>query len=78
MEICPQCFDNGVDVDANLDKPDPNELSEHVRERYEKEGQLEFDDDIKFSHGDDNGCYAQAWVWIDFAGTRWDKEKQRQ
>lgn len=38
------------------------------------EGEVEVDDDAKLSEGEDNGCYVQAWVWVDFAGTRWDKE----
>lgn len=32
--------------------------------------------DAKLSHGDDNGCYVEAWVWADFTGTRFDKEPE--
>lgn len=48
-----------------------------AREQYEKEGTLEIDDDelVKLSEGDDNGTYVSAWVWVDFAGTSLDKEK---
>lgn len=37
--------------------------------------QMEFDSDAKISEGDDNGAYVQAWVWVPFAGTELDKEK---
>jgi hypothetical protein len=36
---------------------------------------IEIDSDAQLSEGDDNGCYVQAWVWFDFAGTKFDKEK---
>lgn len=32
--------------------------------------------DAKLSHGDDNGCYVEAWVWCDFSGTPYDKEAE--
>lgn len=37
------------------------------------EGELEIDGDAVVSHGGDNGAYVQAWIWIDFAGTPFDK-----
>jgi hypothetical protein len=37
---------------------------------------VEIDDTDLLSEGNDNGCYVQAWVWCDFAGTRFDKEKE--
>ena len=51
-----------------------------AKERFEKDGELEFDDEPKMSESDDNGAYVQAWVWIDFTSTELDKEnggKQR-
>jgi hypothetical protein len=39
-----------------------------------KEGELEIDDSALLSEGDDNGTYVQAWVWVSFAGTPFDKE----
>lgn len=38
--------------------------------------ELEIDDNAKLSCGDDNGCWVQAWMWVDFAGTRLDKDKE--
>lgn len=37
---------------------------------------IEFSEDALVSEGDDNGCYVQAWVWVDFAGTALDKGKE--
>lgn len=37
--------------------------------------ELEIDDDAKLSEGDDNGCWVQAWMWVDFTGTPLDKDK---
>ena len=39
-----------------------------------KEGELEIDAEALLSEGDDNGTYVAAWVWVDFAGTEFDKE----
>ena len=41
----------------------------------EQEGAVEIDDNALLSEGNDNGCYVQAWVWVNFAGTRFDKEE---
>ncbi len=35
-----------------------------ARLQYESEGEVEFDDDARISHGDDPGAYVQAWVWV--------------
>lgn len=43
---------------------------------YGKDGELEFDSNAIVSEGDDNGAYVQAWQWVDFAGTEFDKEKE--
>lgn len=37
----------------------------------------EIDENAPISKGDDNGCYVQAWVWFDFTGTQFDKNKQK-
>ena len=47
-----------------------------AQSRYEQEGSVEIDDNAHLSEGNDNGCYVQAWVWVDFARTRFDKEKE--
>lgn len=38
-----------------------------------KDGEVEVDDNAAVSEGDDNGAYVQAWVWVDFSGTPFDK-----
>ena len=50
------------------------EIIELAREQREQEGAVEIDDNALLSEGNDNGCYVQAWVWVDFAGTIFDKE----
>lgn len=49
-------------------------IVELAREEYEREGELEIDDNAKLSEGSDNGAYVASWVWMSFAGTRFDKE----
>jgi len=39
-----------------------------------KDGEVEVDENAEVSEGDDNGAYVQAWVWVDFGGTQFDKE----
>lgn len=41
-----------------------------------REGELEIDDNAILSHGFDNGVYVQAWIWIDFTHTQFDKERE--
>ena len=36
----------------------------HAKERYQREGEIEVDDNARVSFGDDNGAYVQAWVWV--------------
>jgi hypothetical protein len=40
---------------------------------YVRDGECEVDDTAQLSEGDDNGVYVQAWVWVDFANTPFDK-----
>jgi hypothetical protein len=40
------------------------------------DGQLELDMHATISEGDDNGAYIQTWMWVSFAGTPLDKEKE--
>jgi hypothetical protein len=47
-----------------------------ARQRYQREGSIEIDDGAILSEGEDNGTYVQAWVWVDFAGTEFDKEEE--
>jgi len=50
------------------------ELACEQHDLQSKEGELEIDSDAKVSEGDDNGAYVQAWVWVSFADTEFDKE----
>ena len=36
--------------------------------------ELEIDCNAEVSLGSDNGCFVQAWLWVDFTGTEFDKE----
>lgn len=49
------------------------EIREMARDEHQREGEVEIDDNAILSEGDDNGTYVQAWVWVDFAGTKFDK-----
>lgn len=40
------------------------------------EDTLEIDDNAKVSEGDENGCFVQAWAWLSFADTEFDKEPE--
>lgn len=51
------------------------EIEKMARDLYEDEGRIEIDSDPEISHGNDNGAYVAAWVWVDFTGTELDKEK---
>jgi hypothetical protein len=50
-------------------------IIELARQQRQEEGLVEIDHNAQVSEGNDNGCYVQAWVWVDFAGTRFNKEK---
>lgn len=47
-----------------------------ARALHEEDGKVEIDDDAKLSAGTDNGTYVQAWVWVSFGGTIFDKEPE--
>jgi len=46
-----------------------------ARERHHREGEVEIDLNARLSEGDDNGTYVQAWVWVPFEGTEFDKAR---
>ena len=39
------------------------------------EGSTEVDESAVISEGDENGAYVMTWTWLDFEGTKFDKEK---
>ncbi len=41
-----------------------------------RDGELELDDNAVISEGEDNGAYVMAWIWVDFAGTEFDKDPE--
>lgn len=49
-------------------------IVELARKKHQKEGTIEIDDNAKVSEGNDNGAYVQAWVWVYFDGTPFDKQ----
>lgn len=52
-------------------------IIELARNEYEgDDGDVQVDSNARVSEGDDNGCYVSAWVWVSFAGTEFDKEKE--
>ncbi|MFN0132851.1 MAG: hypothetical protein ACKVW3_10050 [Phycisphaerales bacterium] len=51
------------------------EIIRLARNEYQNyDGDIEIDDNAVVSHGTDNGAYVQAWVWVGFGGTRFDKD----
>jgi len=47
-----------------------------ARKEHQRDGECEIDSDAKLSEGGDNGTYVQAWVWVSFEGTKFDKETE--
>ena len=71
--------DNGLCPDCRIDDEERRfEIIELARKHHQKNGELEIDDDARVSEGNDNGCYVGAWVWFDFAETKFDKAKEAQ
>ena len=48
-----------------------------ARAEYEREGEVEIDDNAVISRGDDAGAYVQAWVWVSDEEARLHKPKKR-
>jgi len=49
-------------------------IIELAREEYQRDGETEIDNDATLSEGAANGCYVQAWVWVSFEDTPYNKE----
>ena len=68
--LCSKCkqspdvlTDHGLCPDCHLEAEERrSQIIDLAREQRQEEG-------------NDNGCYVAAWVWIDFADTKFDKEK---
>ena len=82
--LCSKCnesadalTDNGLCVDCHMEVEERRlDIIDLARERHGEEGAVEIDNNAQLSEGDDNGCYVQAWVWVEFAGTKFDKENR--
>lgn len=44
--------------------PNTHPLVEAAREKH-RDGEVEFDDHVVLSEGEDSGAYALAWVWVE-------------
>jgi hypothetical protein len=79
--LCSKCHhsgdgltDDGLCPDCHLEAEERrSEIIELAREQRGEEGAVEIDDSAELSEGGDNGCYVQAWVRIDFDGTKFDR-----
>jgi hypothetical protein len=43
-----------------------------AKELYCRDGEIEVDSNALISHGDDDGAYVAAWLWVPFEGERSD------
>ena len=81
--ICSKCnpsadalTDAGICKNCHAEAEDRRcEIIALAREQREIEGAVEIDNNAPLSEGNNNGCYVAAWVWVDFARTKFDKEK---
>jgi hypothetical protein len=78
---CNQSFDSLMDEGICSECHQQSEtrrfgIVELAQQYHQHEGTVEIDDDAQVSEGSDNGCYVAAWVWVDFSGTDFDKEKE--
>jgi hypothetical protein len=47
-----------------------------ARGEYQREGEIEIDDNAEIGESEDNGVYVAAWVWVSFEGSKYDKENE--
>lgn len=52
------------------------EIIQMAMEQHERPGEVEVEPDGVVSISEDNGAYVQAWVWVSFADTKFDQEKE--
>lgn len=53
-------------------------IADLARKQYHIEGTVEIDDLPVISEVEANGAYVAAWVWVDFADTEFDKNKEEE
>ena len=81
--LCSKCnqsadvlTDRGLCPDCHMEAEERrSQIIDLAREQRQEEGLVEIDDHTQVSEGNDNGCYVAAWVWLDFADTKFDQEK---
>lgn len=66
----------GKEADPDLQTDRDKQIVALAREQHERDGEIEFDDPVIVSEGEDNGAYVQAWIWVDFSGTPLDKSEE--
>jgi len=59
-------------------KKQEDELRKAAKLRLATREELDIDDNAEVHSSSDNGCFVQAWVWFNFAGTKWDKYKKEE
>ena len=68
---------DGINTEIDLTEMSDSERDEAIRklarDLYQRDGDLEFDEGCLVSEGDDNGAYVEAWKWVDFEGTDFNK-----
>jgi hypothetical protein len=55
-----------ADIEIAMNDPHRREIINLARVQCAYDDELEFDDDAIASEGDGNGCFLEAWVWVDF------------
>jgi hypothetical protein len=67
--------DNTAEEAITQNEFDRREIVAMAKDEYEGyDGDIQVDGNAVVSHGEDNGAYVQAWVWVSFDGTRFDKD----
>lgn len=51
--------------DAARENKRIRQFQQIAREEFNRDGELEFDDECTVSLSEDNGAYVQGWKWID-------------
>jgi hypothetical protein len=58
---------------VSTDAQENRAVIELARKQWSADSHCEIEDNARVSHGEDNGAYVAAWLWVDFAGSGLDK-----
>ena len=47
-------------------RPTKKQIREYAKKFYDKDGELEIDDNAQVNPGSDRGAYVQAWSWVSY------------